>query len=349
MIRRAGSWLTSGLVLACALISSNVAATPSRWAMARDNQLYEDEITKAEAEEQLLAHRLEKKSPFEDPILRIESYAPRAAQILERAQASKSRDWYLRLLLARAYHETGRWLEASLAFESVISDPQTPVVFRADALADVAIGYARLGRQGDEIDAYELALAFEPHPSSRATMLANQAEGFMVKGDISRAIAGYRASLEALSSYEAPWLAPTTLWSLGVALDRSGDLGGALETIARARSYDPNDVRIHGPDWFFVPPYDESYYDALGDWLTARRAPDTEARLGAYERSIIGWKQFLGRAPDTDHYVPVARARLRLIEAEYADFATRARTPTPIDPRLPVSKPRGTGSARHPP
>ncbi len=319
------------------LAAASAFATPSRWAIARSPELQRDESARAAAEVELLAHRHEKKSPFEDPILRVESHAPRAAQILERSGAWSSDDWYLRVLLARAHHESQHWKEAAAAFESVIEDKRTPAVFRADALADVAIAYARLDRQDDEIEAYETSLALEPHPSSRATMLANQAEAFMVKGDVSRAISGYRASLEALTSYDAPFLAPTTLWSLGVALDRSGDLDAGLESIGRARSYDPNDVRIKGPGWFFVPPYDEAYYDALGEWHRARRTvATTEDRLESYERAVIAWKQYLGRAPEAGPYVPVARARLKMAEKEFIDLSKRAQTPTPVDPRLPA-------------
>lgn len=329
--------LACGVTLALTLAASTALATPTRWSTARSPDTYRDELARAAAEAELLAHRNEKRSPFEDPILRVESHAPRAAQILERAAAASSPSWYLRVLLARAYHESERWKESAAVFESVIDDEQTPAVYRADALADAAIAYARLDRQDDEIEAYERALALEPHPSSRATMLANQAEAFMVKGDVARAISGYRASLDVLTSYDAPFLAPTTLWSLGVALDRSGDLDGGLESIGRARSYDPNDVRIKGPGWFFVPSYDEAYYDALGEWHRARRGlATTEERLEAYERTVIAWKQYLGRAPDSGPYVPVARARLKLAEREFLDLSKRAQTPTPVDPRLPI-------------
>ncbi|NUP07884.1 MAG: tetratricopeptide repeat protein [Polyangiaceae bacterium] len=330
-------WFGVGALACAATLSTTAGATPSRWAMARSQATFDAEMTRQAAEEELLAHRAQRRSSFEDPILRVDSHAPRAAEIIEKAGPKVLDDWYVRMLLARAYHEGERWLEASKVFESVLTDGRTPDVFRADALAELAIDYARLNRQDDEIEAYELALALEPHTSSRATMLANQAEAFMVKGDTSRAIAGYRASLEALTSYDAPVLAPTTYWSLGVALDRSGDLEDALDSISRARSYDPHDVRIGADTWFFVPAYDENYYEALGEWLVARRSPDTEVRLGAYERAEIAWKQYLGRAPDDDHYAPVARARLRLLEKEFAEFAKRARTPTPIDPRRPAS------------
>ena len=74
----------------------------------------------------------------------------------------------------------------------------------------------------------------------------------MVLGDVSRAVAGYRAALELLTSTEMFDVAPTTLWSLGVALDRAGDLSGGLQSIARAREYDPQDRKLSGDSWFYV-------------------------------------------------------------------------------------------------
>lgn len=322
-------------------IAADAAARPSRWAMARDPALREIEAVRDDAEHELVLHEVEKRSPLAiDPILRVESHAPRAVEILEHAEAATSSSWRLRHLMATAYQETKRWEEAALTFESIVGDPATPSVFKANALSDLAIMYARLDRQQEEVEVYERAIALEPTPAVRSIMLANQAEGFMVMGDVSRAIAGYRAALELLTtSFESYVLAPTTLWSLGVALDRSGDLDGALASIERARSYDPHDTRLKDDGWFFVPPYDASYYAALGEWLRARKGGDTEQRLGAYERCVLAWKQYLGQAPEAGTYVPVARARLKLAEKEYADYGERVRTPTPIEKPAGVSKP----------
>lgn len=313
--------------------ASAASAAPSRWKMARDPKVFDEEQVKLEAERELILDRnLRLKSITQaDPILRHESHVVKAARALEEGGAATAKDWYLRMLLARVYQRTSKWAESVLLYGTVTSDPDVPEVFAADAYSDVAIACARLNRQTDEVEIYETAIALEPYPSNRSTMLANQAEGFMVMGDISRAIAGYRAALEGVPLAEAPRVTPTTLWSLGVALDRSGDLEGAFDSIARARSYDPRDTNISGSNWFYVPAYDSDYYAALGQWLTARRGEGTEVRLGAYERSIIAWKQFLGRAPESDHYVPVAKARLKLIEKEYEEYGKRVRTPTPVE------------------
>lgn len=328
--------VATALLAAASLATSNALATPTRWAVARDSKLQQDEALARAAERELILDQKEKHSPFEDSILRIESHAPKAAILLERGDAKSSGDWYVRLLLARAYFESKRWEDSMRAFEGMLTFTHVPEIFRADALRSLAVAYSWVERNSLAVEAYEVAIALEPHTSSRALMLANQAESFMAMGDVSRAVLGYRASLESLSMSEAYFLAPTSLWSLGVALDRSGDFNAAMESIGRARSYDPKDIRITGSDWSFIPPNDENYYRALGEWHLARQATEVDTRLAAYERSSIAWKQYLSRAPTTNPYVPMARIRLRALDKEFDDFATRARTPTPIDPRKPA-------------
>lgn len=325
--RCAASALIAG---ALALVTAAAEATPSRWRMAREPDAFRNESVRAEAEAELL---LEQNKTSFDAVFAPKTHTSRARRILEEGGAGRSRDPYLRLLFGRVLHNLEQWKQAAPMLESVIADPRTPAAFKDDALADLALNYARVDRQDLEIEAYEAAIAFSPAPHHRTTMLANQAEAFMVIGDISRAIAGYQAALETLGWIESrvvPGFAPTTYWSLGVALDRSGDLDGGLAHIAKARAYDPADRAISSDSWFFVPPYEEDYYAALGHWLTARTSGDDEEKLVEYERTLIAWKQYLARAPEGGPYVPMARARLRFAEIEAKAFGVRARTPTKI-------------------
>jgi tetratricopeptide (TPR) repeat protein len=233
--------------------------------------------------------------------------------------------------------ELGRPTEAIEALEGLATSPHVPTTLRSDALGDLAIAYARADRVEEEIAAYEAAIALEPHAVSRATMLANQAEAFMVAGDVARAVVGYRASLGELTSRELPSVGPTTHWSLGVALDRTGDLDEALGEIARARAYDPLDLHLRSPGWFFVPPYDEHWYEALGHWLVGRRADELERRRDAYERAERAWVAYLASAPPDGAYVPIARARLTTLRAERTRLEDEA---TGRSSRRPLRKPR---------
>jgi len=322
--------------LATIVASSSLAfATPSRWALARSPREYADDLAARQAEQSLLAQSQIDDGDALVPLDQSLLNASRARETLRAVHAETSSRGVVRLLLAKTNYLLHRYDEAAVLYESVVSDTTVAVPIRAGAYDELAIAYARLGRVEDEIAAYDSAIAFEPDLETRALYLSNQAEAFMVHGDIRRAVTGYRSALTVLGQVDQHGLAPTTLWSLGVALDRSGDLGAALDTIAVARGIDPNDKRIHGPSWFFVPDYDEDYYDALGHWLEARRATDTDLAMIAYEHALVSWKSYLVRAPETDLYRRVATRRLEAITAEYEAFAKKARTPTPVDEPTP--------------
>ncbi len=147
----------------------------------------------------------------------------------------------------------------------------------------------------------------------------------MATGDITAAVDGYREAIGLLSApIELFTLGPTTLWGLAVALDRSGDLDGALETIRLARTYDPLDKNLNGPGWFYVPDYDRYYYQALGHWSAARRATLPAARAEEYLSAVAHWQEYLDSAAPSDRWIGIARARLRQIEKE-RDAIARAR------------------------
>jgi len=99
-------------------------------------------------------------------------------------------------------------------------------------------------------------------------------------------------------------------------LDRSGDLTGAMAQIQLARSYDPEDRRLSSDSWFYLPDYDRHWYAALGLWYDARLGGDRPTQLAAYERAALAWRAYLGRAPETDRWRPLAAARLRQCELQ---------------------------------
>ncbi len=318
----------AGLVLVLAG-AAPASATPSRWAQVRDPELFHAEQVGAEVERDIHRTTLPQ-SAVEDALTPRTAYATRARMRLLEAGAQRSRHPRLRLLLARVEQLGHRFTEAALMFESVLREPDLPAATRADIAADVAIVYARLKRIPEEIEAEELAIGLDPLVPNRALTLANQAEAFMGRGDVTRAIAGYRAALDGLGTYEMAQVGPTTLFSLGVALDRSGDLEGGMDAVARARSYDPRDQFLQKDSWFFSTAHDEAWYEALGHWLVARRGDGDEVRLGAYESSVVAWRSYLARAPASDPYVAVARARLKLCEREFAALSKKLQTPTPL-------------------
>lgn len=307
--------LGSSLFASILLVSTSAAATPTVWDKARSPQVARESLALQAADHEVAQQQkteglLQIHMPEDVAML----HSLRALRALQDAGGERSKNPVFLARLGALLHDLGQYAEAVRVEEAVVKSDVVGSL-AADTYSDLAISYARLGRVDDEIAAYESALAFDTAGRSRAVLLSNQAEAYMVHGDITRAIAGYRASLESLSSNEMPG-ASTTLWSLGVALDRSGNLEDALACIRTAREYDPTDRQLQPPRWFFVPEYDSAWYAGLGELLVARRTKDPWVRQAAYRQAIDDYREYIQRAGEKDAYVAIARARLKLVEKE---------------------------------
>ncbi len=328
------SRLLAWAVLAQAAAPATALAEHTRWAQIRDPAIGEEARLRQRTENRLLDYQRDRTSTFAETLMNEGAQLRKARVELEGGHAETHASWRIRALYARVLFSLDLWEGARNMFLSVLLDPDVTEFVRGDLLADLAISEARLGKQAIEVATYDRAIALEPMPAARSTMMANQAEAFMVMGRIDEALEGYRASIETvgIADQRTSFLvSPTTYWSFGVALDRAGDLEGALREIERARAFDPRDKMISGETWFFVPAYDEAYYAALGHLLTARRADDIEQKVASLEYCVIAWKRYLAQAPETDPWVPIARRRLRQAEAEFASAQKTAQTPTPIE------------------
>jgi tetratricopeptide (TPR) repeat protein len=251
-------------------------------------------------------------------------YLARAADLLEQAGARTANDALLRMQLAEIYSLRQQHANALPLFESLARPDVAPAI-RSRALAELAVTYAHLGRVDDEIKAYTAALAIQPVAHERSRLLANRAEAYMLQGDVIAAVDGYRAALALLTNdYLMFGSGPTTLWGLAVALDRSGDLDGGLDAVRLARSYDPQDRRINGPGWFYLPDYDRHWYEALGHWQVARKAGLVNSvRADAYARAMASWAKYLDEAARDDKWIAVARVRLLKCATERDEYLRR--------------------------
>lgn len=320
--------------LAALLLCTTVTATagadsPSIWTRARRPDVDQRADLVAEAESlQLRAvglHSRRARRDFDPQELASlsEMYLTRAALLLEEAGARTSSDLFARFQLAEVYGLLARPAKSAALLESIVRGGAPPVL-RARAHAQLAIEYAHVGRIDDEITQYGEALRLQPIPHERSRLLANRAEAYMLLGDVTAAVGGYRDALALLSTDHMLFgSGPTTLWGLAVALDRSGDLDGGLESVRLARSYDPRDEQINGEGWFFLPDHDRYWYGALGHWMVARKTDMGSVRADAYTHAVTDWEAYVSHAAREDPWVAVARVRLAQCKKEQAEFLRR--------------------------
>ncbi len=255
-----------------------------------------------------------------------DSYLGRAGELLEQAGAGSSSDLFLRYRLAEVYALRERHQKEIAVLEGIArADPPAPL--RARIFADLAVAYAHVGRFEDEIKAYGEALRVQPLASERSRLIANRAEAYMLMGDSTTAVAGYRAALALLSNdYLMFGSGATTLWGLAVGLDRADELDASLDAVRLARVYDPQDKRINGAGWFYLPAYDSHWYEALGHWQVARKAEVVlSVRADAYGRALASWARYIeaATAAADDKWVKVARVRVLQCARERDAFLHR--------------------------
>jgi len=329
--------------LAIALLAPVAAAdSGSVWELARrpGAARRRDLVTEAEGfalkyERLFDTNRVEGRLDKEEIAALGDSYLARAVELLEQAGARTSPDLFLRYRLAEVYALRREHARAVALLEAIgRADPPAPL--RARVFADLAVSYAHLGRIDEEIKAYGESLRVQPLAFERSRLIANRAEAFMLLGDYTSAIAGYRAALALLSNDHLMFgSGPTTIWGLAVALDRADELDSGLEAIRLARSYDPQDKHLNGPGWFYLPDYDRHWYEALGHWQVARKAEVMPSvRADAYGRAVASWEKYVASAARDDKWLPLARMRLKQCEKEADGYLGRPRRAAPADPRV---------------
>ena len=330
------AWLCAVGAAAITLGAAPTQAEPSIWQRAADPAVHRDAQLLSTAEILLGEYIYLRRAPDS---FRRSQILQKARRTMEREGAPDSEDVQVRYHLAEIYYrlsdverDDGR-LDDAIAHLEWVAASAGPVTLRAQALHSLAICYARLERHEDEIAANQRALTIEPDVETFSLLLANQAEGYMARGDVRMAVLGYRASLASTPSYLMAERGVTTLWGLAVALDRSGDLDGALEQIALARALDPNDEQLGKPSWFFVPEYDEDWYHALGHWQLGRTLDDRDDRVHAFRAAVASLRSFVERADADDPWLPLGARRLAQCEKELTRAIQRADEARRANPR----------------
>jgi tetratricopeptide (TPR) repeat protein len=337
-----GARVGLGVLLATALVAEGTpaAAAGSVWSRARSPDAERRRELVAEAQGHELKAQTLVRSRNQLDRAEVTVHLAQATILLEEAGAATSSDLFLRYRLALVYTSQDEQKKAIPILESIVrADP--PAALRAMTFSDLAVAYAHQGRIGDEIAAYGEALRVQPVAFERSRLLANRAEAYMLLGDITPAVQGYRAALALLSADHMMFgTGPTTLWGLAVALDRSGDLDSGLDAVRLARTYDPQDKLINGPAWFYLPDYDRHWYEALGHWQVARKTDALlSVRVDAYARASASWDEYVTNAARDDRWLPLARLRAKQCEKERAAFLRRPGVATTQPSAPPLGRP----------
>jgi tetratricopeptide (TPR) repeat protein len=299
------------------LASAPVSAGPSVWSQARDPRVSVQDALVRDAQKTVLRYRrMSRSMTAGSQASAVASLVLRDARLtLARVVAGGATDFGVRLLYVEVLRESNARDEALKVVTQLLKE-RPPAPIRAEALGKLAILYALAERREEEIQAYTAALELEPHGFARSELLANRAEALMATGDVTAAIEGYRAALAPLTTVEMFYAAPTTLFGLGVALDRAGNPEAALEAVRLARQYDSIDKGLRSSTWFFSPSYDAHWYWALGGWSCGRFSQVGAVRSECYNSAVAEWQLYIESAPENDRWVPLAHVRLAAVKRE---------------------------------
>jgi tetratricopeptide (TPR) repeat protein len=232
-------------------------------------------------------------------------------QLLDRGHADQSSDARLRFDFGHVAYLRHDEPRAAPVLESALREaPDHPLAMRA--YFDLGVCYAKLGNTEAEIVAYDEYLRRQTDPESRALALANRAEAHMTLGReahmtlgrLVMAVNDYRSALLIDPGY------PQAHWGLAVALDRSGDAPGALAEAKLAVTYDPLELQISGPNVFFVPAYEQYWYEALSAAARAQQLDDAPSSILLWETAVAKWAAYVAVAASDDRWLPLAKAHL---------------------------------------
>ena len=321
------------LVGLCALPSTALAG-PTIWQETKSPQVFRETEALDESERILVSAQA---GQSELQVLDVK----RAIKVLDDANVRRSTNpaalYVMGLMLEELAGVGLGTRDAAAPFFKAVVDAGVNGNMKGNAFFDLASAAMRRGDLRAGIAFYDDALAESPatapsmlvRPPPRGLLLANQAEAYMALGDISRAVDGYRAAVASTAPYVN---SATTFFSLGVALDRSGDLDGGLDAVELAHKYEPDDKTIKGRFWAFMPAYDADWYWGLEALLAARTSNDPETKARSYADAIDHFATYVSNAPEKDPYVSIARGHLASIRKEAAKAEPMHTTGTPKAP-----------------
>jgi tetratricopeptide (TPR) repeat protein len=287
------------------LVGTTASAQPSIWDAARDPDTVKQYQTLVAVE------RLLSGTASDDDLdpFRARDRELAAMAMLELTGGENLRDVRLGFVLGDLFQEVGRDEAAQRILErSLKRAPDSPLA--GQGWFNLGIVSARLKRPTREREAYTLALDRVYQPAFRANIYMNRGESSMVLGELEAAAADYR---KAIRTSQEPRHLALAYYGLGITLERSGDLPGALDAMRQARISFASALDAHGV--FFVPSYDIFYYKALGEMSAARDTKKPRELALHLFMAVDYWERYLEEAERDQHrWVPNAKQHLKNTE-----------------------------------
>lgn len=272
-----------------------------------------------------------------------------ARSALEEADAAHSTDVRLRFDLGAIYVELGNRQRRNDLYEKAIG-VLAPAIEQApdhpaatEAMGALVLAYAKLDRPREELATWRRYLPRILDDGARISPMMNMGEAQMRLGHLDDAMGTFRDTIRMCESLPnvggVNSIYALALWDLAVALDRSGDPGGALDAAAKAQGWTWAEVRRHGlvrmmtpmTGWeliqddsdesgvFFVPAWERDWYIALGWAASARAASEPHDAALFWARAEASLDTYVqGAESGGGHPAWLAIARLRRARAHAA-------------------------------
>jgi tetratricopeptide (TPR) repeat protein len=326
--------LAAGLV--AALVGSMAAEAgadtpPSSWDVAKDPGARERWTLHVRVERLLFPPRDDE--GVADPRLDMELRMEAARSMLEAADAAHSSDPRLRFDLGTVYYELGDRQGGRLDLFQKAVDVLAPAIdafpespASTSAMVELVYAYAKMNRPREELATWQRYIPRLMDDRARITAMMNMGEAEMRLGRIDDARATFREVLricgELPNSSGVGSTYVLALFDLAVALDRSGDPRGALETASKAArmaviSSSMNATTgawliAHDRNVFFVPEWEREWYLALVAGAAAREATDPRDSAAMWGEAETHWGRYVDRstaAGGADAWLPIAKVR----------------------------------------
>ena len=255
-----------------------------------------------------------------------------ARALLEQADAAHSPDVRLRFDLGIVYERLGDAQQRDDMYQLAVdvlapaldAAPDHPA--GATTLQYLAYAYAHLDRPTEELIAWRRYLPKVTDDRFRVVDMMNMGEAEMRLGLVEDALGTFREVLrlcgELPNSTASNSTYVLTLWDLAVALDRSGDPAGAIDTAAKASSMvtigstrmpmTGRWIIARDPAVFFVPAWERDWYLALGSSAAARDASDVRDAAAMWADAERHWEAYVTRSSasgQADPWLAIARVR----------------------------------------